>query len=107
MTVKFGVVGTGAIGREHINRITNKLSGGKIVAVTDVNQESAKQTVDQYQLDAVVYPDDKALIADENVDAVLVTSWGPAHEATVVAAVEAGKYVFCEKPLATTAEGCL
>jgi myo-inositol 2-dehydrogenase / D-chiro-inositol 1-dehydrogenase len=107
MTVKFGVVGTGAIGREHINRITNKLSGGKIVAVTDVNQESAKQTVDQFQLDAVVYPDDLALIADENVDAVLVTSWGPAHEATVVAAVEAGKYVFCEKPLATTAEGCL
>ncbi|MCM3117013.1 Gfo/Idh/MocA family oxidoreductase [Neobacillus sp. MER 74] len=107
MTLRFGVVGTGAIGREHIDRITNKLSGGKIVAVTDVNQESAKQTVDAYQLDAVVYPDDKALIADENVDAILVTSWGPAHEATVVAAVEAGKYVFCEKPLATTAAGCM
>ena len=100
MTLKFGVVGTGAIGREHINRITNKLSGGKIVAVTDVNQDSAKQTVEAYQLDAVVYSDDKALIADPNVDVVLVTSWGPAHEATVVAAVEAGKYVFCEKPLA-------
>ncbi|MBM7652130.1 Gfo/Idh/MocA family protein [Neobacillus cucumis] len=107
MTLKFGVVGTGAIGREHINRITNKLAGGKIVAVTDVNQESAKQTVEMYQLDAVVYSDDQALIADENVDAVIVTSWGPAHEATVVAAVEAGKYVFCEKPLATTAEGCM
>jgi myo-inositol 2-dehydrogenase/D-chiro-inositol 1-dehydrogenase len=107
MTLRFGVVGTGAIGREHINRITNKLSGGKIVAVTDVNQESAKKTVEDYKLDAVVYPDDKALIADENVDVVLVTSWGPAHEATVVAAVEAGKYVFCEKPLATTAAGCM
>ncbi|GAE27974.1 myo-inositol 2-dehydrogenase 1 [Halalkalibacter wakoensis JCM 9140] len=107
MTLRFGVVGTGAIGREHINRITNSLSGGKIVAVTDVNQDSAKQTVEQYQLDAVVYPDDKTLIADENVDVVVVTSWGPAHEATVLAAVEAGKYVFCEKPLATTAEGCM
>ncbi|MFB5193562.1 Gfo/Idh/MocA family protein [Neobacillus sp. KR4-4] len=107
MTLRFGVVGTGAIGREHINRITNKLSGGKIVAVTDVNLESAKQTVESYQLDAVVYPDDKALIAEANVDAVLVTSWGPAHEATVVAAVEVGKYVFCEKPLATTAAGCM
>lgn len=107
MTLGFGVVGTGAIGREHINRITNKLSGGKIVAVTDVNHESAKQTVEQYNLDAVIYPDDKSLIADKNVDVVLVTSWGPAHEATVVAAVEAGKYVFCEKPLATTAEGCM
>ncbi|WP_332630451.1 Gfo/Idh/MocA family protein [Halalkalibacter flavus] len=107
MTLRFGVVGTGAIGREHINRITNSLSGGEIVAVTDVNQDSAKQTVEQYHLDAVVYPDDKTLIADENVDVVVVTSWGPAHEATVLAAVEAGKYVFCEKPLATTAEGCL
>jgi myo-inositol 2-dehydrogenase/D-chiro-inositol 1-dehydrogenase len=107
MTLRFGVVGTGAIGREHINRITNKLAGGKIVAVTDVNQDSAKQTVEQYLLDAIVYPDDKALIADPNVDVVLVTSWGPAHEATVVAAVEAGKYVFCEKPLATTAAGCI
>jgi myo-inositol 2-dehydrogenase / D-chiro-inositol 1-dehydrogenase len=107
MTLRFGVVGTGAIGREHINRITNKLAGGKIVAVTDVNHESAQQTVETYQLDAVVYPNDKALIADPNVDVVLVTSWGPAHEETVVAAVEAGKYVFCEKPLATTAAGCM
>jgi len=107
MTLRFGVVGTGAIGREHINRITNKLSGGSIVAVTDVNQEAAEQVVKHYQLDAVVHPNDKDLIADENVDVVLVTSWGPAHEETVVAAVEAGKYVFCEKPLATSAKGCL
>ncbi|KHF39472.1 Gfo/Idh/MocA family protein [Halalkalibacter okhensis] len=107
MSLRFGVVGTGAIGREHIDRITNKLSGGKVVAVTDVNQDSALQTVEQYNLDAVIYPDDVALIADNNVDVVVVTSWGPAHEATVLAAVEAGKYVFCEKPLATTADGCM
>lgn len=107
MTLRFGVVGTGAIGREHIKRITNKLSGAKVVAVTDVNQDAANSVVEEFQLDAVVYPDDKTLIADPNVDAVMVTSWGPAHEATVVAAVEAGKYVFCEKPLATTAEGCV
>ncbi|WP_332631375.1 Gfo/Idh/MocA family protein [Halalkalibacter flavus] len=107
MTLGFGVVGTGTIGKEHINRITNKLSGGKIVAVTDYFEESAKKTVEQYRLDAVVYSDDKALIADENVDVVLVTSSEAAHEETVLAAVEAGKYVFCEKPLATTAEGCM
>lgn len=107
MTLKFGVVGTGAIGRDHIRRITNTLAGGKIVAVTDVNQESAQQVVEQFNLDAVVYLDDKTLVVDENVDAVIVTSWGPAHEQTVLAAIEAGKYVFCEKPLATTAEGCM
>ncbi|MFC7392753.1 Gfo/Idh/MocA family protein [Scopulibacillus cellulosilyticus] len=107
MTIRFGVIGTGAIGREHIRRISQTLSGGEIVAVTDVNQEAAKQVVEQFKLDASVYPDDKSLVAAENVDAVLVTSWGPAHEQSVLAAIEEGKYVFCEKPLAVTAEGCM
>lgn len=62
--------------KEHINRITNKLSGAEIVAVTDVNQEAAQKVVEQYQLNATVYPNDDSLLADENVDAVLVTSWG-------------------------------
>jgi len=107
MTLKFGVIGTGAIGRDHIRRITDKLAGGKIVAVTDVNLESVKQAVEQYGLEAVVHEDDKSLCQDPNVDAVLVTSWGPAHEQNVLNAIEAGKYVFCEKPLATTAEGAM
>lgn len=107
MSLRIGVIGTGAIGKEHINRITNKLSGAEIVAVTDVNQEAAQKVVEQYQLNATVYPNDDSLLADKNVDAVLVTSWGPAHESSVLKAIKAQKYVFCEKPLATTAEGCM
>lgn len=106
MTLNIGVIGTGAIGKDHIRRISSNLSGARITAVTDVNQEAAQVVVEQYGLDAVVYPDDKALLAQADIDAVLVTSWGPAHEQSVLAAIEAGKYVFCEKPLATTAEGC-
>lgn len=107
MTLRFGVIGTGAIGKTHIDRITNRLSGGEIVAVTDINQNSAKSAVEEYGIQAKVYPDDKSLIADENVDAVIIASWGPAHAESVLAAIEAGKYVFCEKPLATTAEKSL
>lgn len=107
MTIRFGVIGTGAIGKDHINRITNTLSGGQIIAVTDVNLNVAKKVVEQFELNASVYQDDKSLISENDVDAVLVTSWGPAHESSVLAAIEAGKYVFCEKPLATTAEGCM
>ena len=40
------------------------------------------------------------------MDAVVVCSWGPTHEEYVLAAIEAGKPVFCEKPLATTQEAC-
>ncbi|MBC1804747.1 Gfo/Idh/MocA family protein [Listeria booriae] len=105
MNLRFGVIGTGAIGREHIKRISQTLAGAEVVAVTDVNQEAAKQVVADFKLNANVYPDDKTLIAAEEVDAILVSSWGPAHEASVLAGIEAGKYIFCEKPLATTAEG--
>jgi myo-inositol 2-dehydrogenase/D-chiro-inositol 1-dehydrogenase len=47
------------------------------------------------------------VIRDDAVDAVVVASWGPTHEEYVLACIEAGKPVFCEKPLATTQEACL
>lgn len=106
MVLKIGVIGTGAIGQDHIRRITNNLSGGKIVAVTDVNAEQANAVVKNENLDAKVYENGHDVINAADVDAVIVTSWGPTHEEFVLASIAAGKPVFCEKPLATTAEGC-
>ncbi|GAA3533646.1 Gfo/Idh/MocA family oxidoreductase [Zobellella aerophila] len=107
MTIRIGVIGTGAIGEDHARRITHVLSGGHIVAVTDVNRSQAEAVVARLGLDARVYDDGHELIKAADVDALLVTSWGPTHEEFVLAAIKAGKYVFCEKPLATTAQGCL
>jgi myo-inositol 2-dehydrogenase / D-chiro-inositol 1-dehydrogenase len=107
MTINIGVIGTGAIGEDHARRITQTLAGGKIVAVNDVNLEQARSVVDRLGLEAEVYASGLELVAANNVDAVLVCSWGPTHEEFVLAAIAAGKYVFCEKPLAVTAEGCL
>lgn len=106
MTVNIGIIGTGMIGEEHARRITQQLTGGQIVAVTDVNLDQARAVVDRLGVEAQVYEDGQALISADNVDAVMVTSWGPTHEEYVLAAINAGKPVFCEKPLATTAEGC-
>jgi len=106
MSAKIGVIGTGAIGQDHVRRIAQKLSGGEVVAVTDINRDQARSTVATYGLRAEVYPDGEALIASPEVEVVVVTSWGPTHEAYVLAAIAAGKPVFCEKPLATTADGC-
>jgi myo-inositol 2-dehydrogenase/D-chiro-inositol 1-dehydrogenase len=98
MTVRIGVIGPGAMGQAHIERITNVLSGGTVVAVSDLDLSRAKAVAEP--LGATVYPDGAALIDAEEVDAIMVTSFGPAHEASVIAAIEAGKPVFCEKPLA-------
>jgi myo-inositol 2-dehydrogenase/D-chiro-inositol 1-dehydrogenase len=106
MTLKLGVIGTGAIGQDHIRRCMQTLSGARVTAVNDINLDSAAGAVKLYAPDAAIIADPHALIRSSDVDAVLVTSWGPSHEEFVLAAIAAGKYVFCEKPLATTAEGC-
>lgn len=105
MTVKVGVIGTGMIGRDHIRRITHVLSGAEITAVSDANLDVA-QSVASRLAGVRVHTSGQALISDEDVDAVVVASWGPTHEEYVLASIAAGKPVFCEKPLATTQSAC-
>ena len=105
MTVRIGVIGTGAIGRDHARRINQVLSGGSITALSDVNRASAEAVRADIAPDATVFDNGQDLIASPDVDAILVCSWGATHEEYVLAAIAAGKPCFCEKPLATTAEG--
>lgn len=104
MDLRIGVIGTGAIGQEHIHRLQTKLAGSKVTAVTDIDLERAAVVAEKY--DARVEKDGYALTNAPDVDAVVVTSWGAVHEEAVLDAIKAGKPVFCEKPLATTAQGC-
>jgi myo-inositol 2-dehydrogenase/D-chiro-inositol 1-dehydrogenase len=93
------------IGQDHIRRLTQVVSGAAVVAVTDANEMVAKEVASRLP-DATVHASGADLVADERVDAVIVCSWGPTHEEYVLAAVAAGKPVFCEKPLATTPQAC-
>ncbi len=106
MTLKVGVIGTGMIGQDHIRRLTHVVSGAEVVAVSDANEVVAKE-VAAGLAQARVHATGQEVIASDDVEAVIVTSWGPTHEEYVLAAIEAGKPVFCEKPLATTQEACL
>jgi myo-inositol 2-dehydrogenase/D-chiro-inositol 1-dehydrogenase len=105
MSVRVGVIGIGMIGQDHIRRMSTVLSGTTVVAVSDVDLARAQEVADG--VPARVHPTGQDLIHDGDVDAVLVASWGGTHEEYVLAAIEAGKPVFCEKPLATTQKACL
>jgi myo-inositol 2-dehydrogenase/D-chiro-inositol 1-dehydrogenase len=106
MTVRIGVIGVGMIGQDHIRRLSKVLAGGQVVAVADTDGARARQVAEGLGV-AKAHATGQQVIADPNVDAVLVCSWGPTHEDYVTAAIRAGKPVFCEKPLATTEQACL
>src|SRR3989440_13071898 len=102
MAYKVGVIGAGAIGVEHARRINQGIGGASVVAVTDIDGGRAKEVA--AGLGARALPTGRDVIGAPDVDVVVVTSWGPTHEEFVLAAIAAGKPVFCEKPLARSEE---
>lgn len=104
--LRVGVIGTGMIGQDHIRRLTNIIPNVVVTGVTDFDLDRAKQAV-QFAPDAEVFATTEALIASDNVDAILICSWGGAHEEAIIPAIAAGKPIMCEKPLADTQEACI
>lgn len=104
MTVNVGVIGTGWIGQTHIRRLAERVPGAQVTTVTDVDAERAKQVA--AEADARALDTGQDVVGAPETDAVIVTSSEPTHAEYVLAAIDAGKPVFCEKPLATNAADC-
>lgn len=104
MDIRIGMVGAGQIGEDHVRRITDKIPGARVSAVASRRREPAERVA--AICGARVEPDIGALLAADDVDAVILASPSELHEEQVLLALEAGKQVFCEKPLAITAAGC-
>lgn len=98
--LKIGVIGCGAIGRDHIRRLTDLVPGCEVVACADYFKAAADAVAEQYGITA--YETGEALIAAPEVEAVVITSSDPSHAGYVLEALKYEKFVFCEKPLAQT-----
>lgn len=104
--LRVGVVGCGAIGREHIKRLSGKLQGCEVTAVADVFEEGARRGAKLVGAECKIYTDITKIVNDPEVDAIVVTTPPVVHKEVVLAAIAAKKPVFCEKPLAATANDC-
>ncbi len=103
--VRVGVIGCGAIGKTHIERITNKIPNAEVTAVADYFPEASKAVADKYS--CTMFATGEEVINSELTDAILIASADPSHAGYVLESIKAGKRVFCEKPLAQKADDCI
>jgi myo-inositol 2-dehydrogenase / D-chiro-inositol 1-dehydrogenase len=103
--IRAGIIGTGIMGTDHARLLGRVVAGASLTAVYDVDRTRAARVAEMVPT-ARVLGEPLELIRDDEVDAVLVASSDPTHEELVLACIEAGKPVLCEKPLAPTVEGC-
>jgi len=102
--INIGVIGCGKIAQvRHLPEYADN-ENVNIAAVFDLDMERAEEMAAKYG--AKAYKSYQELIINPEIDAVSVCAANAAHCEITVAALEAGKHVLCEKPMATTLEEC-
>ncbi|MGD0810235.1 MAG: Gfo/Idh/MocA family oxidoreductase [Acidimicrobiales bacterium] len=100
--LRVAVLGAGDMGSLHAKLLSTKIRGAAVSVVSDPEHGKAMQVADA--VGARVEVDPFSAIDAQDVDAVVVASPGPVHEAQVMACLERGKAVLCEKPLTVEAD---
>ncbi len=98
--VRVGLIGAGRIGTSHATLLRHHVAGATLVAVADPRPDAAEQLAETLGVHA--YDDPGDLVADPDVEAVVITASSTAHADLIAAAAAAGKAVFCEKPAGMT-----
>ena len=104
--LRIAVLGVGMMGADHVARITSRISGAQVAVVNDYLPEKAAEVAAAVP-GARVTNDPLDAIAADDVDAILLATPGPTHEKQLLACLEHGKPVLCEKPLTTDSTSSL
>lgn len=99
------LIGAGRAGMIHARNYVNKVPGAHMEAVADAVEETAKAAAAELGIKKY-YTDYRDAVMDDAVDAVVVVSPTNLHKDIVVYCANAGKHIFCEKPMAMNAEEC-
>ena len=97
--VNIGVIGVGRIGRLHARNLKYQVPGTKVLAVADIFEKSAREVASQLEI-PIAEKDYRVLLENDDIDAVVICSSTVTHAQIISEAAEAGKHIFCEKPIA-------
>lgn len=103
--VKYGIIGIGAMGREHAVNLKN-IPGAQVVAISDPNQSSIEQAKTLIGSDLKTFGNHQALLESKDLDAVIIATPNFTHVDILKDALKTDLAVFIEKPLCTTIEDC-
>lgn len=97
--LNMGLLGAGRIGRVHAQNLAYRLPQARLAAVADVFVSAAERVAAEYAIPAA-YDDPRCVLDDPAIDAVVICTSTDTHAALIEAAAQAGKHIFCEKPIA-------
>ena len=107
-TIRIGIIGCGGRIRDLLGKLFKITDRVKITALCDPAPDQTALYQKEFKAaDAKIYSDYRELVKAPDVDWVVIGSWNCFHAEQSIAALNAGKDVFCEKPLATTLQDCL
>ncbi len=105
--IRIGVIGTGNIAREHLNAY-RKNPHVEIYALCDINPDILAKRAEEYGVPAErTFTSCEDMVRLPEIDAVSVCTWNCAHAPCTIAALNAGKHVLCEKPMAMNTQEAL
>ena len=97
--VTVGIIGAGRIGQVHMTSISTRVPNARIKYVADPYMDEKKEAFAKAHGVEIVTKNYKEVLADKDVDAVLICSSTDTHSPISLEAIAAGKHVFCEKPI--------
>jgi predicted dehydrogenase len=103
--LRLGIIGCGKVTTMFHLKSIKEVDEVTVTAVADLDQKRMEEVRRKAGAESG-YTDPKELLGDPEVEAVAINTPPRFHEGLVLAAIEAGKHVLCEKPLAQTIEGC-
>jgi len=105
MGIKIGLIGAGRMGKVYANTLAFSVSEADLVAVADPSLEPLDEVASRYHI-AQRFHDYHELLAQKDIEAVVIASPTVTHAEVVTAAAQAGKQIFCEKPLSQNLKAC-
>ena len=97
--VSIGVIGAGRIGKIHAENLATRIPGVRVAAIADPLLAAAEETAARLHI-PVVTSDYHAILEANDIDAVAICSSTDTHARIIIEAADAGKHIFCEKPIA-------